>query len=61
MSITLDTLITKDTPTNEIVKLLTEISYKLDKLKYEDNIKEYNYLWQRKSNLINIIDSRTKI
>ncbi len=51
-------MITKNTPTEEIIGMLIEVNDQLNKINYSDNEKFYNYLTQRKSNLIDIIDIR---
>jgi hypothetical protein len=48
-------MITKETPTKEILEVLIQVSNELYTLNYTDNERRYNYLEKRKRNLEDMI------
>lgn len=48
-------MITRETPTEEILGLIIQVNEELNSLNYRENEHQYNYLEERKRNLEDII------
>ncbi len=48
-------MITKETPTEEIIAILIQVNDELNDLEYNENEKQYNYLETKRRNLEDII------